>query len=140
MRNTLVEDFILSQLQSEEEFINQRSSNSQNVYSRKFQITVEKHLPQTLTCRLAQLGLSPTSFTWLEKNMHNAKQTFEINCHFSLTKLMVSHYLLRSTVANQITFDQRDSTSILKFERPMDRCYQALVSKLETLVLSLLLN
>ena len=41
----------------------------------------------------------------------------------SLTKLMVSHDLLRSTVANQIAFDQRDSKSIFNFERAMDRCY-----------------
>ena len=48
-------------------------------------------------------------------------------------KLMVSHDLLRSTVSNLITFDQRDSKSIPTFERAMDRCCQALVSKLETL-------
>ena len=36
---------------------------------------------------------------------------------------MVSHDLLRSTVTNQITFDQRDSNSIPDFERAMDlRC------------------
>ena len=36
---------------------------------------------------------------------------------FSLRKLMVSHDLLRLTVTNQIAFDQRDSSSILNFER-----------------------
>ena len=45
---------------------------------------------------------------------------------------MVSHDLLRLTVTNQIAFDQRDSSLILKFECVMDRRYQALVSKLET--------
>ena len=45
---------------------------------------------------------------------------------------MVSHYLLYLTVTNQIAFYQQDSSSILKFERAMDRRYQALVSKLET--------
>ena len=45
---------------------------------------------------------------------------------------MVSHDLLRLTVTNQIPFDQRDSSSILKLERAMDRRYQVLVSKLET--------
>ena len=44
---------------------------------------------------------------------------------FSLRKLMVSHDLLRLPVANQITFDQRDSKSIPKFERTMDRCCHA---------------
>ena len=38
-------------------------------------------------------------------------------------KPMVSHDLLRSTVTNQITFDQN-------FELAMDRCCQALISKL----------
>ena len=41
--------------------------------------------------------------------------------------------LLCSTVTSQITFDQRDSKSIPTFERAMDHCRQALVSKLETL-------
>ena len=50
-----------------------------------------------------------------------------------LTKLMVSHDLLRSTVTNQIAFDQRELHSTLEFERAMDRRCQALVSKLETL-------
>ena len=52
--NTPVEDLIRSQLQSED----------QAVYSHKFQITVEKDLPQAMTCRLAQLS---SSFTWLKK-------------------------------------------------------------------------
>ena len=33
---------------------------------------------------------------------------------------MVSHDLLRSTVTNQIAFDQRDSKSISNFERAID--------------------
>ena len=37
---------------------------------------------------------------------------------------MVSHDLLRSTVTNQILFDQRDSKSIVTFERAMNRCYR----------------
>ena len=45
---------------------------------------------------------------------------------------MVSNDLLRLMVPNKIAFDQWDSISILKFERAMDRRYQALVSKLET--------
>ena len=46
---------------------------------------------------------------------------------------MVSHDLLRSTVTNEIAFDRRDSNAFPKFERSMDLCCQALVSKLETL-------
>ena len=41
---------------------------------------------------------------------------------------MVSHGL-RSTVTNQIAFDQRDSKAISQFERTMDPCCQALVSR-----------
>ena len=51
----------------------------------------------------------------------------------SLAKLMVSHDLLCSMVSNQIAFDQQDSSLIPKFERVMDRCFQVLVPKLETL-------
>ena len=52
---------------------------------------------------------------------------------FSLTKLMVSHNLLRPTVTNQIAFDHRHSNPMRKCEHPMDCCYQALASQLETL-------
>ena len=50
----------------------------------------------------------------------------------SLTKLMVSHDLLRSTITNRIACDQRDLRSTPKFERAMDHRCQALVPKLET--------
>ena len=52
---------------------------------------------------------------------------------FSLTKLMVSHDVLHSTVTNQITFDQRDLNSTPEFERTMDRRCQVPIPKLETL-------
>ena len=42
--------------------------------------------------------------------------------YFSLTELIVSHDLLRSTVTNQATFNQRDLRSISNLERAMDRC------------------
>ena len=58
----------------------------------------------------------------------------------SLRKLMVSHDLSRSTVTEQIAFDQRDLHSTPEFERAMDRRCQALVSKFETLGPSLLPN
>ena len=45
---------------------------------------------------------------------------------------MVSHDLPRSTVTNQIAFDQQDLYSTPEFVRTMDRRCQALVSKLET--------
>ena len=45
---------------------------------------------------------------------------------------MVSYDLLCSIVTNQIAFDQRDLHSTPEFERTMDHCCHALVSKLET--------
>ena len=57
---------------------------------------------------------------------------FIIFGNISLTKLMVSHDLPRSTVTNQIVFDQRDLYSAPEFEGTMDHRCQALVSKLET--------
>ena len=51
----------------------------------------------------------------------------------SWTKLMLSHDLSGSTVPNQIAFDQRGFHSISEYERAIDRCCQALVSKSETL-------
>ena len=45
---------------------------------------------------------------------------------------MVSHDLPRSTVTNQIAFDQQDLCSAPEFERTMDSRCQALVSELET--------
>ena len=59
--------------------------------------------------------------------------TGEQHIVLSLTKLMVSHDLPSSMVTNQIAFDQQDLHSTPEFERTMDRCYQALLSKLETL-------
>ena len=46
---------------------------------------------------------------------------------------MVSHDLLRSTVTNQIAFDRQGSNIFRRFERTIDCCCQALVSKVETL-------
>ena len=58
----------------------------------------------------------------------------------SLTKLMVSHDLLRSIVTKQIAFDQGDLHSTPAFECAMDHRCQVLVSRLETLNPSLLPN
>ena len=61
------------------------------------------------------------------------KYAMDDSAKHSLTKLMVSRDLLYSTVTNQVVFDRRDLHSTYEFERAMDYCYQALVSKLETL-------
>ena len=89
------------------------------------------------------LGTLSSLFLYETKGQHYAGEmnelpkewpTFWWNIihNYSLTKLMVSHDLLRLTVTNEIALDQRDSSLILKFERTMDRHYHALVSKLET--------
>ena len=55
----------------------------------------------------------------------------------SLTKLMVSHDLLHSTVTNQVSFDQQDSKSISNFDGTLlpstGLPFSCLVSELETL-------
>ena len=73
------------------------------------------------TCLTMFLGL---------QQLHKVElsSTFCNDC-ISFTKLMVSHDLLRLTASNQIAFDQGDSKSISNFERAMDRCCQALVSR-----------
>ena len=45
---------------------------------------------------------------------------------------MVSHDLPRSTVTNQIAFDQQDLNALPDFKLAMDRRCWALVSNLET--------
>ena len=53
-RNMPVEDLIRSQLQSEEEFTDQRSSHFKLCIGLNFK-SLWKNLPQALTCRLEQL-------------------------------------------------------------------------------------
>ena len=50
--------------------------------------------------------------------------------HISLTELNVSYDLQRSAVTYQLAFNQQNLHSTPEFERAMDRCFQALVSKL----------
>ena len=61
------------------------------------------------------------------------KYAMDNSAKHSLTKLMVSHDLMHSTVLNQVALDQRDLHLTYQFECAMDRLYQALVYKLETL-------
>ena len=69
------------------------------MYSRKFQITVEKNLPQALTCHLAVMTKLKL-FHVVERKMYHARQTFEINCHstktliFDLTKIVLPKRLV----------------------------------------------
>ena len=77
---------------------------------------------------ISNLEISCTLYVYLYMiNFYMSKiHTF---CHFSLTKLMVSHDLQRSTLTYRTTFDQQNSKSMPNFQRPMDRCCQASVSR-----------
>ena len=57
--------------------------------------------------------------------MYNVKYYGNMD-KFSLTGLVVSQDLLRSTVTSQIAFDQRNSHSAPEFEHVMDCCRWAL--------------
>ena len=52
--------------------------------------------------------------------------------YFSLTKLMESHDLPRSTVTSPIEFDHKDLPLTSEFDRALDLHCQALVYNLET--------
>ena len=80
-RNTLVEDLIKSQLQSEEEFTDQRSSDFKLCTAVNFKSLWKKSVRRfdlpfgtIMTCKLK---LFPVA----ERKMYHAGQTFEINCH-----------------------------------------------------------
>ena len=75
-RNTPVEDLIRSQLQSEGEFTDYRSS-----YFKLWMAvtTAEKNLSQAL---FATIITKLKLFHVVEKKMYHTRQTFEINCRF----------------------------------------------------------
>ena len=78
-KNTPVEDLIRSQLWSEEEFTDQRSSQFKQCVAVNFKSPWKKNLPQAdlpFGTVLTNLKL----FNVVEK-MYHARQTFEINCH-----------------------------------------------------------
>ena len=77
-----VEDLIRSQLQSKEEFTDQRSSHFKLGIAVKFQITVEKKSAPSFDLpfgtAMTELKLSYV----VEREMYHARQTFEVNYHF----------------------------------------------------------
>ena len=79
-RNTPVEDLIRSQLQSEEEFTDQRSSYFKPCIAVNFKSLQKKFAPSfdfPFGTVLTKLKL----FQVVERKMYHARQTFEINCH-----------------------------------------------------------
>ena len=70
-RNMSVEDLIRSQLKSEEKFTDQRSSHF------KLCIKSAPSFDMPFGTGITKLKLVHV----VERKMHNARQTFEINCH-----------------------------------------------------------
>ena len=78
-RNTPDDDLIRSQLQSEEEFTDQHSSDFKLFTVVTFQITVEKSAASfDLPFGTVLTKLKP--FHVVEKIMYHARQAFEVNC------------------------------------------------------------
>ena len=79
-RNMPVEDLIRSQLQSEEEFTDQRSSHFKLCIAVTFKSLQKKSAPSfdlPFGTVMSKLKL----FHVVEKKMYHARETFEINCH-----------------------------------------------------------
>ena len=75
-----VEDLIRSQLQSEEEFTDQRSSHFKLCITVNFKSLQKKTAPSfhfPFGTVMTKLKL----FYVVERKMYHARQTFEINCH-----------------------------------------------------------
>ena len=84
-RNMPVEDFIRSQLQSEEEFTDQRSSHFKLCVAVNFK-SLQKKCPPSfdLPFGTAMTKLKPSHV--LEKKMYHDQKTFEINCHLRIRR------------------------------------------------------
>ena len=80
-RNTAVEDLIRSQLQSEEEFTDQRSSHFKLCIAVSFN-SLEKKSDPGFKLPFGTVMTKLKLFHVVEKQIHRARQTFEINCHF----------------------------------------------------------
>ena len=75
-----VEDLIRSQLQSEDEFTDQRSSDFKLCIAVNFKSLYKKSAPSfdlPFGTVMAKINL----FHVIERKMYHARQTFEINCH-----------------------------------------------------------
>ena len=74
-RSMPVEDLIRSQLQSEEEFTDQRSSHFKLCIAVNFKSSPSFNLP------FGAVMTKPKLFQMVERKMYHARQTFEIKCH-----------------------------------------------------------
>ena len=79
-RNMPVEDLIRSQLQSEEEFTDQRSSHLKLCIAVNFKSLQKKYAPSfelPFVTVMTKLKL----FHVIEEKMNHARLTFEVSCH-----------------------------------------------------------
>ena len=76
-----VEDLIRSQLQSEEEFRDQRSSHFKLFIAVNFKSLQKKSAP-SFDLPFGTVMTKPKLFQVVERKMYHARQTFEINCEF----------------------------------------------------------
>ena len=79
-RNTPVEDLIRSQLQSEEEFTDQRSSHSKLCVAVNFKSLQKKSAP-SFDFPFGTIMTKLKLFHVVERKMYHIRQTSEINCH-----------------------------------------------------------
>ena len=79
-RNTPVEDLVRSQLQSEEEFTDQRYSHFKLCIAVNFKSLLKKICP-SYDLLFGTIMTKLKLFHVVEKKMYHSRQTFEINCH-----------------------------------------------------------
>ena len=79
-RNMPVEDLIRSQLQSEEEFTDQRFSHFKLCIAVNFKSLQKKSAP-SFDLPFGTVMTELKLFHVVERKMYHARQTFEINCH-----------------------------------------------------------
>ena len=79
-RNTPVEDFIRSQLQSEEEFTDQRSSHFKLCKAVNFKSLWKKSSP-SVAFPFGKIMTQLKLFHMVERKIYHAGQAFEVNCH-----------------------------------------------------------
>ena len=82
-RNSSVEDLIGSQLQSDEEFTDQRFSHIKLCMAVNSKSLQEKIFPK-LRLAFGTVITKLKLFHMIEKKMYHAGQTFEINCHLRI--------------------------------------------------------
>ena len=80
-RNMPVEDLIRSQIQSEEEFTDQRTSHFKLCIAVNFKSLWKKSPQAFFDLPFGTVMTKLKLFHVVERKMYHARQTFEINCH-----------------------------------------------------------